>query len=583
MKITSIILSAMIGLSLASCHDDLNTKPYDTFDADEVFSSKENAEMFVNGLYYILKDKLSPDDEANHGDGNTVIQEGSGTTFVQETFTSDNDFGWNIFGDLRSCNQAITNIETSANISQADKENLIGQAKFLRAALYYSNARKFGRLILIDKVLTPEDDLELPRTKTIKETYDAILKDLDDAAAMLPESAAQGYIAKGAAYALKAEVCLQGAAYLDNTDDKLDYYKQARKASEDLFALNLYSLDEDYGSMFRSLEGAQASNEIILATYYLKIKNTFQDTFMMNIVPNQGGTGKLSDDVRAKWPMESLEGWMIYTPSQELVDAYEVIDEDGQAKDWNQTSYYKNFRPGVDWVSHAIYDHRDARFYETIGYDSCHYFNSTLVMRKGGNMWWENNGEGPRYMTKTGYIYRKYVYEGATLFYYYPTDWCLVHARLGRSYLNYAEALLRLIGTSEDDGTLKSTAIDYINQVRTTHGKLPELDGNMTEQETWNRYKRERRVELVYENDYYWALLRWAKEENQPVVNDLNGKTPQAIIIAEDGKDFTMEDVPSIAAQNRRTFTSKRFLLPIPKSEVSTNSRLKEDQNPGWY
>ena len=105
----------------------------------------------------------------------------------------------------------------------------------------------------------------------------------------------------------------------------------------------------------------------------------------------------------------------------------------------------------------------------------------------------------------------------------------------------------------------------------------------MTEQETWNRYKRERRVELVYENDYYWALLRWAKEENQPVVNDLNGKTPQAIIIAEDGKDFTMEDVPSIAAQNRRTFTSKRFLLPIPKSEVSTNSRLKEDQNPGWY
>ena len=37
MKITSIILSAMIGLSLASCHDDLNTKPYDTFDADEVF------------------------------------------------------------------------------------------------------------------------------------------------------------------------------------------------------------------------------------------------------------------------------------------------------------------------------------------------------------------------------------------------------------------------------------------------------------------------------------------------------------------------------------------------------------------
>lgn len=579
--IFTITMLIIIGFSVISCNDDLNTKPYDSFDKNEVFSSKENAEMFVNGLYYILKDKLSPDDEANHSDGNSVLTENN--YFLQESFTADNDLGWNIFGDLRSCNQAITNIESSINISQDDKDNLIGQAKFLRAALYYANARKFGRLILIDKVLTPEDDLELPRTKTIKETYDAIIKDLDDASVLLPEVTEQGYISKGAAYALKAEVCLQGAAYLDNSEEKLDYYKQARKASENLFNLNIYSLDDNYGDMFNSLEGAKASKEIILASYYLKVKNIFNDTFMMSLVPNQGGIGKLPDEIKAKWPMESFEGWMIYTPSQELVDSYEVIDTDGKAKDWNQTSYYKNFRPGIDWVSHAIYDHRDARFYATIVYDSCKYFNSVLTMRKGGNMWWENNREGQRYMTKSGYTYRKYVYEDSRVFYNLPTDWCLIHARLGRSYLNYAEALLRLLGSSEDDGTLQVTAINYINKVRTTHGKLPELVENMTEEETWKRYKRERRVELVYENDYYWSLLRWAKEENKKIVDDLNNKDPHAIIIAENGKSFVIEKVPVVEDFNTRKFTEKRFLLPIPKSEISTNSKLKDDQNPGWY
>lgn len=42
--------------------------------------------------------------------------------------------------------------------------------------IYFNKARLFGKFVLIDKVLTPEDELQLGRSKTIKETYDLYLK-----------------------------------------------------------------------------------------------------------------------------------------------------------------------------------------------------------------------------------------------------------------------------------------------------------------------------------------------------------------------------------------------------------------------
>lgn len=109
--------------------------------------------------------------------------------------------------------------------------------------IYFNKARLFGKFVLIDKVLTPEDELQLGRSKTIKETYDFILKDLKDAASGLPENAENGYFTKGAALALKAEVALHGASYIET--GKEDYYKEVKTSSEELFKLG-YSLDSDY-------------------------------------------------------------------------------------------------------------------------------------------------------------------------------------------------------------------------------------------------------------------------------------------------------------------------------------------------
>lgn len=49
-------------------------------------------------------------------------------------------------------------------------------------------------------------------------------------------------------------------------------------------------------------------------------------------------------DVQAKYPLvEEMAGWPQRFPSVDLVNDYLVVDEDGKAKEWDQTSYYKKF------------------------------------------------------------------------------------------------------------------------------------------------------------------------------------------------------------------------------------------------
>lgn len=568
-KLLPICMCAL-ALGTTSCHDYLDNLPLDKFPEEVVWNEPASAQLFVNGTYYIVGDYLVGNDDWSD---NTVINAERADALIREQITEDNDYGWNKFGDIRRCNIILEKVAAS-NFTEAEKDLLLGEGYFLRASVNFGQARKFGRLIIVDKVLTPDDDMNLSRTTTIKETYDRILSDLDEAIQRLPVTVKTGRISRGAAYALKAEACLQGAAYMDNAEDKKDYYNQAKAASEGLFALNKYELDPDFKGLFNNYETGSSSKEIILAVYRLSENTTFQSTWMQELVPNMN-MDKAIDGVWEKWPLDAnFEGWMERTPAQELTDAFLVTDKDGVAKSWDETSYYKeDFAQGKIWVHDALYKHRDKRFDATIVYDSCQFFTSIVSTRLKGNLHYLSNKEQARHVTKTGYIYRKGVYEDKWLWYSDPTDYHYVALRLGRAYLNYAEAMLRLGD--------KKTAIEYINKTRGVHGGLSGLPESTSMEDTWKYYKIERRAELVQENDRYWSLLRWGKEEKLDVIPELN-TTPTAITISEDGRTFTIGTVPAVAAANARVFTSRRYLLPVPRSERNENPNLANDQNPGW-
>lgn len=577
-NITIKTISLALVMGCTACSDVLDKGPLDKFSENDVWESAELAQAFLYPSLSYATGQLVWNDKWTDND---VIQDDGGASNVnKEQIDRYYDAGWNpdgnndkigdVYSNIRKCNLMLQKMEENTTFLEQDKKYLIAQAKMQRAMIYFSRARLFGKLMIVDRVLDPEEKMELPRTETIKDTYDFILKDLQDAVVDLPASIKNsevGILTKGAAYALMAEVALHGAAYIESGQD--EYYNIAKKASEDLFALGQYSLDTDYEKMFNEFDYALSSKEIILAQFRHENNTKFGDTWMQTLVPNVNND-KLKDIANPKLN-DSFEGWIGMFPSVDLVNDYEVKDVDGTAKDWDQSSFYKAYQQNGGYVSNAIYQNRDNRFYATVVQDSSRYFNSLVTMRTKGNMHWDSKAGGDWGMALNGYLYRKGVYTAKPLLNSDPTYYHYVVLRLGRSYLNYAEVMLR-------QGNI-STAIEYINKTRTVHGGMPELPLSLSSDAAWKAYKRERRIDLVHEGDRYWSLLRWGKADGKDKVEELT-KVHHSISISEDGKSFEIIPLPYQTSFNERVFTKKRYLFPVPEGERVNNPSL--DQNEGW-
>ena len=159
---------------------------------------------------------------------------------------------------------------------------------------------------------------------------------------------------------------------------------------------------------------------------------------------------------------------------------------------------YQDYLTNGGYLSKAMFSNRDARFYASVVHDSSMYFKQLVTYRIGGNLHWNANKGSKWGMTATGFNQRKGLYEAVTLNAGANTPYHYVLFRLGRSYLNYAEVMLRL--------NQPQIALDYINKTRTMHGGLSELSTGLGINEAWEWFKIERRVDLFYEGDRYWTL-----------------------------------------------------------------------------
>ncbi|MGJ8658332.1 MAG: RagB/SusD family nutrient uptake outer membrane protein [Cellulophaga fucicola] len=599
-KISTYIIIAILGFINFSCSDDLlDTKPLDKYTELDVWNDYNLAQGFVYNTYASVIPELmvNPLDPDPKGGGAGVDDFTDNMVLVKsnkialDLIDQFYDAGWatnnsyyfygaaplgkkapikqNSFEVIRDCNLIIEKVAASEGIQESAKAGLIAQGKMLRALMYFSKARLFGKYVIVDKVLSPDDNLKLPRTKTIKETYDFIIKDLQEAAVDLPlaNKVEPGSLTKGAAYAYLAEIALHGASYIETGKD--EYYQISKKASEDLIGLG-YALDDDYAALFNDYDKALNSTGIILGMYSNIDATLCVLTPMQRTMPNME-VAKTTGTPQLK---ESFLGWTTCMPSADLVDDYLVADTDGVAKKWDQTTYYQDFVNSGGFLSDAIYnEHRDARFYASIVQDSSKLFSNTVTTRVGGNMHYAQSTKGTEASTISGYFLRKGIYESidgykATVF----TNHHQIAMRLGRAYLNYAEVLLRLNDVP--------TAVEYINKTRSVHGKLPQLSTAITITDAWNWYKTERRVELFFENDRYWSLLRWGKEEGGNVISELNDKQYTYFEISEDGKSFERKPVLLKVGNQKKRFSTRRYLFPVPQNERILNDLL--DQNPEW-
>lgn len=197
LKIYFFVLSA---ITFVSCDNTLDLAPEDSLTPNIIFSNESLATNALNGMYSSLQSSnvLSGiPDTMTEWQSDNVEFVGSFPTF-DEIYTyntlSDNTSILNVwnahYSAINQANMIIENVPlvNDPAFTVAKKNNLVGQARFIRSLLYLNLSQVFGKQLKQDPtgnslsiplVIEPfSGKVNLPKRSTLKEVYDLIEKDL---------------------------------------------------------------------------------------------------------------------------------------------------------------------------------------------------------------------------------------------------------------------------------------------------------------------------------------------------------------------------------------------------------------------
>ncbi|MCE7040289.1 RagB/SusD family nutrient uptake outer membrane protein [Dyadobacter sp. CY312] len=209
-----LITAILIVTSVSACNV-LDIEPLSQISSNQAFTSLNNAEGVVNGMYnnlqtvYMWRVQILSDVAS---DMSQQIDTWDALNAADEfNFSADNSEIDDLYTSLYRCvdisNSIIANVP-AMTVAQLNKDDLMGQAHFVRALSYFDLARFFGGIpnvygtegVVIK--LTPSvgvtDEDFVPRN-TLRETYDQVEKDLIEAIAKLPETRASTDLSKAKA------------------------------------------------------------------------------------------------------------------------------------------------------------------------------------------------------------------------------------------------------------------------------------------------------------------------------------------------------------------------------------------------
>ena len=648
----NILKYSFLGLGIAamsSCMDTMDTHPTTVFDAETVWGSKATVEGFVYSTYTDVihagyaGSGTSVQWEARTPNSVKCSQVGEGIDGVATELgvSSGSDFGCNRFSLLRRANLIIHNVEASSTLSEAEKKELSAHGYLMRGMIFFDQARKMGRFVPVTQVFSVEnpEEVNIPMTSSVAQSYDLVINDLIKAADYLPTSNMPGLPTRYAAGVLLSRAALQAYAYTNDSkylDVAIEYANDVINNSGVSLATNLTPSK----SMWNETD---LYNPEILWAYYREKNNTTVESFeeLMRTYPNIS-----TDNVKnSQSPValkqangQTFEGWAVYFPTQDLADQFLVTDEaTGEALPWYETSQYtdnvnvldpttiteagqvdqysqlngdlrriptpQDFNQTKDGypvfqryhklkasaerdLSDLMYQGRDKRFYTTMVHDKATWMNEFIGLNLGGNMSMgvRDKEDGGWYNTTTGYYWRKSNIENPEPRAYYNSKVALHFniTRLGEAYLNLAEAQL-----------LKKNipaAVAALNATRVAHGGLAPSTAS-TEEEAWADYIRERNCEMANETgDIYFSYLRWGKYGGYAnhgraageVIADLD-RPAYKIQISRDRSQLIVSQV-TLMNSAQRAFTTRRYLLPISQGFLNTREAygIMDAQNEGW-
>ncbi len=470
-KFTILALALVCGL--ASCNDWLKEQQPNESKLSDFFISKDAAKQAVVGCYVPMTWNLGSTycNEWLIGDiaSDDAIKGGEYLKDMADAFdickfqvVSSNsllDAFYNAqYIGISRCNQALESIGAMVlpdDMTETERAQMLGEAKFLRAFYYFRLVRLFGGVPMPLVPVVSSEDWKMQRSSS-DEVYAQILTDLQDAEAVLPlrsEYSADdlGRVTKGAAEALLMKVNL----YLKNYSEVLRWGKLITASGE-------YSLVPDYFSQFL-LENEWSEESVFEINYVTDMysdyggfgftRGSFTQIMMRPRSANVGG----------------VSGWGYDRPTWDLYAEFESGDP---RRDW---TILEQLPTEVENETAEIHY---ANYFYNRKYQMESYPASAEAAAKG-------------------------------LRFEFPDLTHASRAGLNWKEIRYADVLLMYAEAAIESGTELATAKEYINSIRhRASASLPEVEA------TREALRHERRVELAMEGHRWFDLCRWgiAKE-----------------------------------------------------------------------
>jgi starch-binding outer membrane protein, SusD/RagB family len=462
-NILKYFLAAII-IIMSSCSESLlDLNPTNKYTEDIFWKSETQADAGLAACYQTLRqtgiygggswttplwEEAATPNATDYNSSSGFFHIGNGTHDASNAGIINNRWRHSFEG-IGRCNTLLDRI---GDIPMADskKAMMIAEAKFLRALYYSLLINYYGDVPLILEAPKLEHKT-LPRTPKAQ-VFTQVMKDLDEAAAVLPVNASlPGKPTKGAAFSLKAREYLYHGKMAE-----------AAATAKQVMDMNKYSLFPNYRSLF--MPENENNQEVIFDVQYLY--PNYCHSF--DLINRQYNTN---------------------APLRDLVDAYLMLDgsKPSESPLYNAATYWEN---------------RDPRFRMTLVWPGSKYMNKTVT-----NTQFAQTG----YTFKKYGVYDEDNSYNSIILNSSESDINYIVLRYADILLMYAEAKTELneIDQSVYDAFNLVRTRAGMPGIQSTDPSLPTYVAMGDQAKMREVIRLERRIEFAGEGFYYMDILRW--------------------------------------------------------------------------
>lgn len=551
MKTRKYLCSMILGvcLLLTGCSDFLDSTDNSHISGDTFYQSEEDCQAATAPLYSKVWFHFNDKFYYGMGDGRGYNLRAPYSNYIYP-FTDLNESGltsalvqaWESFYIVVQQSNKIINGIKKGTINEGVKSRYIGEARFMRGVAYYYLAMLWGNVILNENADELVDNPIISPSPT-KDVFEFAMRDLEYAAKYLPETSyAAGRVNKYSAFAMLSRVYLTYAGYSDNPNSGTrnnDYLELAKKAALKVIENKNFGLMQNYADLFK-----------------IENNNNSESLFALQWVPKSDVYGEAN----------TIQNYFAYGS-----------DVTGTDKSWGGATVAQ---PNVIWE----YSPQDKRRKATwMAYGD---FYPELMSDKGGlNVEYSETQLNCKKYVCGSNKDNSLITNGNT-----PINTYMI--RLAEVYLNYAEACFgtnltltanksgdiandpKVIVTLGANATCTDTkALEYYNEVRERAG-LTALKNSFT----FDDLRRDRRLELCLEGQYWYDMVRWAYFQQQSIINYITGQmrdTNIPVLWDSASQNLSIDNSKDATKRSVGNVQASIFLLPYPESETVQNPLLK--------